>query len=145
GNTAGGGVSVGVFTLGDLHELLDDVRRRRTVRIAHAEVDDVLATAAGGHLELGGDVEDVGGETIDARKTALGVVGHAFLGYVSARNRPSDVGRCCSQAATIRLAPPACPVQFGAEAAEQFSPAGASGAAAARPGRGRADPRCARS
>ncbi|MCY1441564.1 hypothetical protein D9M71_578830 [compost metagenome] len=69
-NAAGSGVSVGVFTLGDLHELFHDVRRGGAVGVAHGEVDDVLAATACGHLEFSGDVEDVGGETIDARKAA---------------------------------------------------------------------------
>jgi hypothetical protein len=42
------------------------VLRRRPVGVAHAHVDDVLAAAARGHLELGGDVEDVGGQALDA-------------------------------------------------------------------------------
>ncbi|MCY1183139.1 hypothetical protein D9M73_237390 [compost metagenome] len=71
---------MGVFTLGDLYQLLDDVRRGGAIGVAHAQVDDVLATTAGSHLELGGDVEDVGGETIDARKAARRTwVGHGFL------------------------------------------------------------------
>ncbi|MOA15580.1 hypothetical protein D3C78_1357450 [compost metagenome] len=79
-DATGGGVAVGVFTLGDLHQLLDDVRRGGAIGVAHAQVDDVLATAAGGHLELGSDVEDVRGETIDARKAARRTwVGHGFL------------------------------------------------------------------
>src|SRR6476620_8543338 len=35
-----------------LDELLDDVRRRRAVGIAHAEVDDVLAVTPRGKLQL---------------------------------------------------------------------------------------------
>lgn len=50
-----------VFPLGDLDELLDNMRWRGTVGVTHAQVNDVLATAAGGHLELGCDVEDVRG------------------------------------------------------------------------------------
>ncbi len=62
---------MGVFALGDGAELLDDVRRRRPVGVAHAEVDDVLAAAASGHLQFGGDVENVRGKAFDARETAL--------------------------------------------------------------------------
>src|SRR5207302_677460 len=40
-------------------QLVDDVLRRRTVGIAHAEIDDVLAAPPRRHLELGGDVEDI--------------------------------------------------------------------------------------
>lgn len=79
-NAAGGGVAMGVFALGDLHQLLDDVWRRGPVGVAHAQVDDVLAAAAGRHLELGGNVEDVRGKTIDAREAARRTwVGHGFL------------------------------------------------------------------
>gem|GEM_PF-6943340 len=75
-----GGVAVGIFTLGDLHQLFDDVRWGGAVGVAHAQVDDVLATAAGSHLEFGSDIEDVRGETIDARKAARRTwVGHGFL------------------------------------------------------------------
>jgi hypothetical protein len=40
-NALGRGVTVGVFTLGDLHQFFDDVRRRGAVGVAHAQVDDV--------------------------------------------------------------------------------------------------------
>ena len=40
--------------------------RRRPVGIAHAEVDDVLAAPARRHLQLGGDVEDVRRQALDA-------------------------------------------------------------------------------
>ncbi|MCY1525856.1 hypothetical protein D9M68_608530 [compost metagenome] len=69
-NAARGGVAVGVLALGDGAELVDDVLRSRAVGVAHAEVDDVLAAAAGGHLQFGGDVENVGGKAVDARKAA---------------------------------------------------------------------------
>ncbi|MND86299.1 hypothetical protein D3C80_782600 [compost metagenome] len=94
-NATGCRVAMSVFTLGDLHQFFDDVRWRCPVGVAHAQVDDVLATTACGHLEFGGDVEDVRGETINARKAARRtLVSHGFLEDVSARNRPSDVGHC---------------------------------------------------
>ncbi|MFG9941255.1 hypothetical protein ACG3RN_05795 [Pseudomonas aeruginosa] len=46
------------------------MRRGRPVGIAHAQVDDVLATATSGHLQFGGDIENVGGKAVDARETA---------------------------------------------------------------------------
>ena len=49
-----------------LDELVDDVLGRGAVGIAHAEVDDVFAAAAGGDLHFAGDVEDVGGQTLNA-------------------------------------------------------------------------------
>ena len=90
-NTARHGVAVRIGTLHGLDQLGHDVRRRRTVGVAHAEVDDVLATAAGGHLEFGGDVEDVRRQALEAREFDSGGGGHAGLSIVSARNRPSDV------------------------------------------------------
>ena len=59
-----------VFTLRDGAEFFDDVGRCRAVRVTHAEIDDVFATAAGGHLQLGSDIENVGGESIYARKAS---------------------------------------------------------------------------
>ena len=61
---------MGIFALGDGHQFLDDMRRSRTVGITHAQVDDVFATTTGGHLQLGSDIEHIGGESIDARKAA---------------------------------------------------------------------------
>jgi hypothetical protein len=73
-----------------LDQLVDDVLRRRTVGIAHAEVDDVLAPAARGHLELGRDVETYGGRRVSARILFRGMWTCGSFG-VGARNRPSDV------------------------------------------------------
>ncbi|MNN32484.1 hypothetical protein D3C81_1462060 [compost metagenome] len=67
----GRGIAVRVGPLRRIGELGHDMRRRGAIRVAHAHVDDVLATAAGGHLQLGGDVENVRGKTIDAREAAL--------------------------------------------------------------------------
>ena len=89
-DTTGGGVAMGVFTLSDLHQLFHDMRRRRAIGVAHAQVDDVLATAASGHLQFSGDVENVRGETIDARKAARSLVSHAFL---EQRKRPEPSER----------------------------------------------------
>src|ERR1700682_4499954 len=72
-------------------QLGDDVRRRRPVGVAHAEVDNVFTAAARRHLELGGDVENVWREALDAREQHWIGGSHAGLLRVSARNRPSDV------------------------------------------------------
>jgi len=71
GDAFAGAVAVGVGPLGHFGELGDDVRWCGPVGVAHAHVDDVFAPAAGGEFELGRDVEDVGREAINARKTAL--------------------------------------------------------------------------
>jgi hypothetical protein len=70
---------MGIFTLSDSTEFFDNVRRRSAIRIAHAEVYNVFAATASGHLELGSNIEDVRGETIDARETARSLIRHAFL------------------------------------------------------------------
>ena len=49
-----------------LDHLVDDVFGRGSVGVAHAEVDDVFAAAAGVDLHLAGDVEDVGREALNA-------------------------------------------------------------------------------
>jgi hypothetical protein len=74
-----------------LDELLDDVRRRRHVRIAHAEVDDVPALGASLGLELVDALEDVGRKAL----YAVELFGHDqilesaafFLGGGLLRNR----------------------------------------------------------
>jgi hypothetical protein len=60
GNPARDRVAVRVLALRRLHQLVDDVLRRRAVGVAHRQVDDVLAAPARRHLQLVGDVEDVG-------------------------------------------------------------------------------------
>ena len=52
--------------LGRFRQLVDDVRRRREIGVAHTEVDDVLAGPARARLEIVDDVEDVRREAIDA-------------------------------------------------------------------------------
>ena len=51
---------------GDLGQLGDDMRRRRAVGIAHAEIDDVLAARAGRRLHRVDLGEDVGRQAADA-------------------------------------------------------------------------------
>jgi len=68
GDAAGDGVAVGGGLLRGLDHLVDDVLGGGAVGIAHAEVDDVFAPAAGGHLHFAGDVEDVGGQSLNAGK-----------------------------------------------------------------------------
>jgi len=57
-----------VLPLGDLHQLVDDVSGRGPIRVAHAHVDDVLATPARSHFQFAGDVEDVRRQPLDPRK-----------------------------------------------------------------------------
>ena len=76
-NAARDRISVRVRTLYRFDQLVDDVPGRRSVRVAHAEVDDVLPAAAGGHLQLGGDIENVRRKALDARELRLGGGNHA--------------------------------------------------------------------
>ena len=65
-------IAVRIPALHRFDELGDDVRRRRTVGISHAEVDDVLAAPACGHLELGGDRKNVRRQARQAREIGFG-------------------------------------------------------------------------
>jgi hypothetical protein len=67
-NPLGDRIAMRVLAQRRLDQLVGDVLRRRAVRVAHAHVDDVLTAPACGHLQLGGDAEDVGGQTFDAGK-----------------------------------------------------------------------------
>ena len=68
-------VAVRVFAQRRLDQLVGDVLRRGLVRIAHAHVDDVLATTAGSHLQLAGDVEHIRRQALDAGKFLHGASG----------------------------------------------------------------------
>ncbi len=69
----GHAVTVGLGLFHRLDQLVDDVRRRRHVRIAHAEIDDVDALCAQLRLDLVDFFEDVGGQAADTVKVAHGV------------------------------------------------------------------------
>ena len=64
-------VAVGVVACRRLDELVDDVRRRGLVGVAHAEVDDVLAAMTCGRLELVDGAEDVRGQAVDAGEMSV--------------------------------------------------------------------------
>ena len=70
-NALGLRIAVRVAALGGLGELVDDVLRGGLIRIAHAEIDDVLAARTGRHLQLADDVEDIGGQALDALKVSF--------------------------------------------------------------------------
>ena len=73
GQAAGNTVTMGRRLLRRFHELVDDVARSGAVGVAHAEVDDVLAAAAGGDLHLAGDVEDIRGQALNAAELFHGI------------------------------------------------------------------------
>src|ERR1700730_12839972 len=84
-----------IGTLSYVNQLRHDMRRRRSIGITHAHVDDVFPASSRGEFQLGGDIKDIGREAIDARKATLACsrIRHVLRSHVSARNRPSDVGR----------------------------------------------------
>src|ERR1017187_4440199 len=65
GEAAGDGIAMGGRLEDRFNELVDDVLGGCAVGVAHAEVDDVFAEAAGGDLHLAGDVEDIGREALN--------------------------------------------------------------------------------
>ena len=66
GDAFGERITVGALLARGLDHLIDDVRRRGAVGIAHAEINDVFAALAGGGLELAGYVEDIGWKALEA-------------------------------------------------------------------------------
>ena len=66
GDAARGGIAVGARPADRLLQLLDDVRRRRQVGIAHAEVDDVGAGVRARRLGAVDLLEHVGRQAADA-------------------------------------------------------------------------------
>jgi hypothetical protein len=59
---------MGRGSLGGLNELFNDVRGRRTIRITHRHIDNVLTTPASRHLELSGDAKNIRWQPLNAGK-----------------------------------------------------------------------------
>jgi len=72
GDAAGYRIPVRLRVLHGLYKLGDDVRRRRTVGIAHPEIDDIVSGSARAGLQRIDLVEDVWGKAFDPVK----VLGH---------------------------------------------------------------------
>jgi len=71
---------VGIFTLRNGAEFFNDVRRSWAIRVAHAEIDYIFATATRRHFQLSGDIKYIRREAIDTRKTTFWTgVSHKFL------------------------------------------------------------------
>ena len=68
GDPLGLGVAVRVTALRTLHQFVDNMCRRGLVRIAHAEIDDVLPRCPGLVFQVTDNVENVGGKTRNAPK-----------------------------------------------------------------------------
>ena len=58
-------IAMGVGSSRGLDQLVDDMLRRRPVRIAHRQIDDILAAAPGRHFQLPGNVEHIWGQPFD--------------------------------------------------------------------------------
>ena len=87
GDAARGRVAVGARIADRLDQLVDDRPRRRAVRVAHAEVDDVVAGGARRRLHRVDLAEDVGRQAPDA--VELGLPHRAFLLVVCQRDSPA--------------------------------------------------------
>ncbi len=73
-DAARGRIAVGARLADGLLQLVDDVLRRRQVRIAHAEIDDVGALVARAGLRLVDDLENIGRQALDAMELVHGPI-----------------------------------------------------------------------
>ncbi len=67
----GGGIAVGAWIAHRLHQFLDNMLRRRHVRIAHAEIDDVLAAGTRAGLQLVDLLEDIRRQPLNSMKVVV--------------------------------------------------------------------------
>ncbi len=70
-NALGSGIAVGARLAGGLDELVDDVLRRRQIRVSHAEINDVGTGVAGLRFEAVDLFEDVGRQAPHAVELGL--------------------------------------------------------------------------
>ena len=61
-----------------LAQFFNEVWRSRLVRVAHTEINDVLAPCARSLLQFTDDIEDVGRETLNALKMGIHEVDARF-------------------------------------------------------------------
>ena len=59
---------MGIATLGRLGQLVDDMLRRRLVRVAHAKIDNILTTRPCRGLQLIDNVENIRRQAFNAGK-----------------------------------------------------------------------------
>ena len=90
GNALADGIAMGARVLHRLDQLGDDVRRRRAVGIAHAEIDDVLAGNPGLRLRRVDLGEHVGRQAADAVE---------LTGRIGAHGRSRGLERYCTRRA----------------------------------------------
>ena len=91
---------MGIGTLGNRAEFLNNVRRRWAVRVTHTEIDNVFAAPTRSHFQFSSDIENIRGETIDTRKTAFRTeFSHRFLRVTLA---PGPSERRCHPCGMLR-------------------------------------------
>jgi hypothetical protein len=76
-DAARGRVAVVARVAGGFPDLVDHVRRRGEIRVSHAQVDDVLARAAGGLHQVDDLGQDVGGQPVELVEVVTNPFGHA--------------------------------------------------------------------
>ncbi len=83
---------MGITATGGFHQLVDDGPGRGLVRIAHPEVDNVLAGGPGLLLQVADDIENIGRKPFDPPKMIV----HDALtlkGATAAQPRPEKRGK----------------------------------------------------
>ena len=62
---------MGITTIYRIPQLIDNMLRRRLVRIAHAEIDNIFTTSAGSLLQLADDIENIRRQTLYTLKVCI--------------------------------------------------------------------------
>jgi hypothetical protein len=65
---------VGVWSLGSLNQLINNMGWRRLIRIAHAKVDNILAPRTCFCFQIIYNVENIGREAFDSRKLVVQLI-----------------------------------------------------------------------
>ena len=62
---------MGITAIYRIPQLVDNMLRRRLVRIAHAEIDNIFTTSAGSLLQLADDIENIRRQTLYTLKVCI--------------------------------------------------------------------------
>ena len=62
---------MGITAIYRIPQLIDNMLRRRLVRIAHAEIDNIFTTSAGSLLQLADDIENIRRQTLYTLKVCI--------------------------------------------------------------------------
>ena len=88
------GIPVRIVAAGDFAQLVDNVTWRRSVRITHTEVDDILAAPTRLRLQVIDDIENVRWEPFDSRKIVHFYSGTAGVVVCAGMKVASIIGSC---------------------------------------------------